>query len=121
LFASCRRTIKNGTAGVRGAASLGIVENPDASASRPTDLQIGKAKVGASADPERAALYRFLASMIDPCIDSFDEEPLPIHVADKVFGARIVLARSSRQGAQIGCFATGLEIVGHRHMWQNSY
>ena len=79
-----------------------------------------KQKVGASADPERAALYRFLASMIDPCIDSFDEEPLPIHVADKVFGARIVLARSSRQGAQVGRFARGPEIVIDHDMWQTS-
>jgi hypothetical protein len=40
----------------------------------------------ASADPEHAALYRLLASMIDPDIDSFDEEPLPVDVADEVFG-----------------------------------
>ena len=32
----------------------------------------------ASADPEHAALYRLLASMIDHYIDSFDEEPLPV-------------------------------------------
>ena len=39
----------------------------------------------ASADPGHAALYRLLASMIDPYIDSFDEEPLPVDVADEVF------------------------------------
>jgi hypothetical protein len=38
----------------------------------------------ASADPEHAALYRRLASMIDAYIDSFDEEPLPVDVADQV-------------------------------------
>ena len=37
----------------------------------------------ASADPDYAALYRLLASMIDHYIDSFDEEPLPVDVADE--------------------------------------
>jgi hypothetical protein len=32
----------------------------------------------ASADPEHAALYRLLASTLDPYIVSFDEEPLPV-------------------------------------------
>jgi hypothetical protein len=43
----------------------------------------------AGADPEHAALHRLLASMIDPYIDSFDEEPLPVDVADEIF-ARIL-------------------------------
>src|SRR5260370_18100676 len=43
----------------------------------------------ASADPEHAALYRLLASMIDPYIDSFDEAPLPVDVADEIF-ARVL-------------------------------
>jgi hypothetical protein len=61
------------------------------SASRPTDLQIPKQQLigRASADPEHAALYNFLASMIDPYIDSFDEEPLRVDVADEVL-ARVL-------------------------------
>ena len=43
----------------------------------------------ASADPEHAALYRLLASMIAPYINSFDEEPLPFDVAEQVF-ARVL-------------------------------
>jgi hypothetical protein len=39
----------------------------------------------ASADPEHAALYRLLASLIDPYIESFDGEPLPVDIADQVF------------------------------------
>ena len=47
----------------------------------------------ASADPEHAALYRLLASMIDPYIDSFDEEPLPVDVADQVFARVLDIVR----------------------------
>jgi hypothetical protein len=47
----------------------------------------------ASADPEHAALYRLLASMIDPYIDSFDEEPLPVEVADQVFARVLDIVR----------------------------
>jgi hypothetical protein len=46
----------------------------------------------ASADPEHAALYRLLASMIDPCIDSFEEEPLPVDVAEEVFHGYWILS-----------------------------
>jgi hypothetical protein len=66
---------------------VGTTRLAEHSASRPPDLQIPKQKLiaRASADPEYAALYRLLASMIDPYIDSFDEEPLPVDVADQVF------------------------------------
>ena len=47
----------------------------------------------ASADPDYAALYRLLASVIDPYIDSFDEEPLPVDVADEVFARVLDIAR----------------------------
>jgi len=47
----------------------------------------------ASADPEHAALYRLLASMIDPYIDSFDEEPSPVDVADQVFARVLDIVR----------------------------
>jgi hypothetical protein len=47
----------------------------------------------ASADPDYAALYRLLASMIDPYIGSFDEEALPVDVADEVFARVLDIAR----------------------------
>jgi hypothetical protein len=50
----------------------------------------------AGADPEHAALYRLLASMIDPYIDSFDEEPLPVDVADEVFARVLDIVRTPK-------------------------
>jgi hypothetical protein len=47
----------------------------------------------ASADPWHAALYRLLALMIDPYIDSFDEEPLSVDVADKAFARVLDIVR----------------------------
>ena len=41
----------------------------------------------------RCALYRLLASMIDPYIDSFDEEPLPVDVADENFARVLDIVR----------------------------
>jgi hypothetical protein len=65
------------------------------SASRPKDLQILRQKLigRASADPEYAALYRHLASMIDPYIDSFDEEPLSVDAPNEVFALVLDIAR----------------------------
>jgi hypothetical protein len=45
----------------------------------------------ADSDPAHVALYRLLASMIDPYIDAFDEQPLPVDVADKTFDACLTL------------------------------
>jgi hypothetical protein len=56
----------------------------------------------ASADPEHAALYRLLASMIDPYIDSFDEEPLPVDVADQVFARVLDIVRYAEDSVSQG-------------------
>jgi hypothetical protein len=56
----------------------------------------------ASADPEHAALYRLLASMIEPYIDSFDEEPLPVDVADEVFARVLDIVRYAEDSVSRG-------------------
>ena len=54
----------------------------------------------ASADPEHAALYKLLASMIDPYIDSFDEEP--VDVADEVFARVLDIVRYAEDSVSRG-------------------
>jgi hypothetical protein len=39
----------------------------------------------ARTDADHRAIYRLLSSIIDPFIDSFDEEPLPAGVAEATF------------------------------------
>ena len=56
----------------------------------------------AGADREHAALYRLLASMIDPYIDSFDEEPLPVEVADQVFARVLDIVRYAEDSISRG-------------------
>jgi hypothetical protein len=56
----------------------------------------------ASADPGHAALYRLLASMIDPYIDSFDEAPLPVDVADEVFARVLDIVRYAEDSVSWG-------------------
>src|SRR4029077_7190311 len=56
----------------------------------------------AGADPEHAALYKLLASMIDPYIDSFDEEPLPVDVADQVFAQVLDIVRYAEDSVSRG-------------------
>ena len=51
----------------------------------------------AHTDAEHIALYKLLASMVDPYIDSFDEQPLPVDVADKVFGRLLDIVRDAEQ------------------------
>jgi hypothetical protein len=52
--------------------------------------------------PEDAALYRLLASMIGPFIDSFDEEPLPADVADEVFARVLDIVRCAEDSVSRG-------------------
>jgi len=56
----------------------------------------------ARTDPEHIALYKLLASMIDPYIDSFDEKPLPVDVADKVFGRVLSVVRDAEESITRG-------------------
>src|ERR1700720_2747849 len=51
----------------------------------------------AHTDAEHMALYKLLASMGDPYIDSFDEQPLPVDVADKVFGRVLDIVRDAEE------------------------
>ena len=55
-----------------------------------------------SANPEHAALYRLLAWMIDPYVDSFDEEPLPVDVAGEVFARVLDIMRYAEDSVSRG-------------------
>jgi hypothetical protein len=55
----------------------------------------------ARADPEHIALYKLLASMVDPYIDSFDEQPLPADVAGKVFGRVLNIVRDAEEAISL--------------------
>jgi hypothetical protein len=52
-------------------------------------------------DPEHIALYRLLTSMIDPYIDSFDEQPLPVDVADKVYKRVLSIVREAEKSISL--------------------
>jgi hypothetical protein len=51
----------------------------------------------AQSDPDHRAIYRLLSLIIDPFIDSFDEEPLPAGVADVTFRRLIELVRDAEE------------------------
>jgi hypothetical protein len=51
----------------------------------------------AHSDPDHRAIYRLLSSIIDPFIDSFDEEPLPAGVADATFHRLIEIVRDAEE------------------------
>jgi hypothetical protein len=51
----------------------------------------------AHTDPDHRAIYRLLSSIIDPFIDSFDEEPLPAGVADATFHRLIEVVRDAEE------------------------
>ena len=55
----------------------------------------------ARTDAEHMALYKLLASMVDPYIDSFDEQPLPVDVADKVFGRVLDIVRDAEESISL--------------------
>jgi hypothetical protein len=55
----------------------------------------------ADSDPTHVALYRLLASMIDPYIDSFDEQPLPVDVADKTFRRVLDIVRDAEESISL--------------------
>lgn len=61
-------------------------------------------------DPDRAALYTLLSMLVAPYIEAFDEEPVPISVADRAFGnlLRAVAGldfSKSADGRLIDCYA----------------
>jgi hypothetical protein len=51
----------------------------------------------AHSDPDHRAMYRLLSSIIDPFIDSFDEEPLPASVADATFRRLVDIVRDAEE------------------------
>ena len=55
----------------------------------------------AHADPDHRAIYRLLSSIIDPFIDSFDEEPLPAGVADATFRRLIEIVRDAEEAVTL--------------------
>ena len=68
----------------------------------------------ASSDPEHAALYRLLALMIDPYIDSFDKEPLPVDVADEVFARVLDIVRYAEDSVSRGSAAKSRRLTRSR-------
>ena len=51
----------------------------------------------ARTDAEHIALYKILASMVDPYIESFDEQPLPVDVADTAFCRVLDIVREAEE------------------------
>src|SRR6516225_9325815 len=49
----------------------------------------------ARTDADHRAIYRLLSSIIDPFIDSFDEEPLPAGVAEATFRRLLDVVRDA--------------------------
>jgi hypothetical protein len=49
----------------------------------------------ARSDAEHRALYKLLSSIVDPYIDSYDEEPLPADLAETVFGRLLAIVRDA--------------------------
>jgi hypothetical protein len=49
----------------------------------------------ARSDAEHRAIYKLLSSIVDPFIESFDEEPLPAGVADATFHRLLELVRDA--------------------------
>ena len=49
----------------------------------------------AETDGEHRAVYRLLSSMLDPFIASFDEEPLPVGVAQSTFQRLLAVVRDA--------------------------
>jgi|SRR5579864_3538056 len=49
----------------------------------------------ARTDAEHRAIYRLLSSIIDPFIESFDEEPLPAGVAEATFHRLLDVVRDA--------------------------
>jgi hypothetical protein len=47
-----------------------------------------------SGDPEHRALCRLLSTVVDSYVDTFDEEPLPVAVADRAFDRLLELVAS---------------------------
>jgi hypothetical protein len=49
----------------------------------------------ARSDAEHRAIYKLLSSIVDPFIESFDEEPLPADVAEATFDRLLDVVRDA--------------------------
>ena len=45
-------------------------------------------------DPQQLALCRLLSTVVDSYVDTFDEEPLPVEVADRAYNRLLELVAS---------------------------
>jgi hypothetical protein len=54
-----------------------------------------KTKELARTDAEHRAIYKLLSSILDPFIESFDEEPLPAGIADATFHRLLDVVRDA--------------------------
>jgi hypothetical protein len=52
-------------------------------------------------DAEHRALYKLLSSIVDPYIDSFDEEPLPVEVAETTFVRLLNVVRDAENSISL--------------------
>jgi hypothetical protein len=55
----------------------------------------------AQTDAEHRAIYRLLSSIIDPFIESFDEEPLPAGVAETTFRRLLDVVRDAENATTL--------------------
>jgi hypothetical protein len=55
----------------------------------------------ARTDAEHRAIYRLLSSIIDPFIESFDEEPLPADVAETTFRRLLDVVRDAENATTL--------------------
>src|ERR1700758_3219587 len=60
-----------------------------------------KTKELARTDAEHRAIYRLLSSIIDPFIESFDEEPLPAGVAENTFRRLLDVVRDAENATKL--------------------
>ena len=68
-------------------------------------------------EPEHRALYRLLSSVVGGYIEAFDEEPLPVAVADRAYQRLLDLVASLDVQASTDCRLADLNRVAACELW----
>ena len=68
-------------------------------------------------EPEHRALYRLLSSVVGGYIEAFDEEPLPVGVADRAYQRLLDLVASLDVQASTDCRLADLNRVAACELW----